>query len=923
MFSSISSFFGSQPQPDSSNRRQKSSVFGSGYPSASRRGPPGRIESDAWQLPYSTYSNAPGSPGAFSPRNSQYPPTPNSGQLTAGSSGGGFGAQRAGGRGANSPYGSSVNVGTRSGTTTAAASVADFTNMHPSASSSHLVNSLGGGGGGGGGRIDARSSTGVSIPSTAYPPLRHTWNRIRSWCDSNYEELADTFNWPATELALDELEMTIGFALPSAVRESYLCIDGQELESNQSCSDGLFFGLALLSVEQVSDEWKFWRNVDDEPSTGSNPEIKAAMTSCPDKWVRPEYSHRGWIPLITDHVGNYIGIDLSPHPSGNGSPGQVIIFGRDFDTKIVLWRGEGEGGWGRFLQVFAEELEQGEMFSLEDDGPGGSSGEEDGIGYESYFSNGGSGASKGGGDRAGDGAASFKLIGEYKGWPVLDAWADRSVRNWEEVGLFPGRPNWQLETPSVRIGLDSNLNEHGENLDAEGSSSRSSFGGINNSNNNGSSSSNYGSANEELVEDDGRGTTSTTTSTTNEPSNPNSHPLASSDSTDSTIQQDIPLIAADDGGENLVDGTSSSSTTTSNHQTSNSDPRGNNQRRISDTLSPPLPSTRASRKQQKSREESPSPSFASFGNGNGRNGRRAPPPMASPIDLPTIADVRASHAAALAENSKSAKIQVDYESNYSNGYQHENSRNSSSSYRDNASSTTTPTGSRFNSIGLGVGNIGGGGGRRKGDDTSLDLELENRSTTNASTINGSSVSSFNDGNHSYGIHTAESSTDSSGNASSSRSTIKEEDGSRNSNGRSRILVGPGSTSPRILSPRNSVSSFSSNPNGVTPQSQSNSGADSPSLIDANSAPSSPSFKSIGLMNPSSNSSSMVTSNVINPSPLASSFAAISLENGGKASSKDGTTTPPPRAAQSPSRSHSRTNSIKGVALPNSPARNEI
>ncbi|PWN39397.1 hypothetical protein IE81DRAFT_281616, partial [Ceraceosorus guamensis] len=210
----------------------------------------------------------------------------------------------------------------------------------------------------------------------------------------------------------------IGFALPPAVRDSFLCYNGQELESNQSCSDGLFFGLPLLSLEQIAEEWKFWRTVDEDPSAGANDEVKGWMTSCPAGWVRSEYSCRGWLPLITDHVGNYVGVDLSPPASGGGAPGQVILFGRDFDTKVVLWRGEGEGGWGRFLQFIAEELESGDMWSLEAQSQS-SDDEEDGIGYESYFSNGGSGTGRGGGDRAGEGSAGFRLRGDYKGWPAL------------------------------------------------------------------------------------------------------------------------------------------------------------------------------------------------------------------------------------------------------------------------------------------------------------------------------------------------------------------------------------------------------------------------------------------------------------------------------------------------------------------------
>jgi hypothetical protein len=173
------------------------------------------------------------------------------------------------------------------------------------------------------------------------------------------------------------------------------------------------------------------------------------MTSCPAGWVRDTYSHPGWIPLLTDRCGNYIGIDLDPpvweeeevvnggfnvvspvaefvdsprqsitSPTGSsrpsltsptsskppsrapspvhplmpitveinssiplkspsnsvhslqsipaslkrnrgGVPGQVIVFGREIDEKVVLYGCEGPGGWGRFLRGFAEDVERG------------------------------------------------------------------------------------------------------------------------------------------------------------------------------------------------------------------------------------------------------------------------------------------------------------------------------------------------------------------------------------------------------------------------------------------------------------------------------------------------------------------------------------------------------------------------------------
>ncbi|CAL1705022.1 unnamed protein product [Somion occarium] len=264
-----------------------------------------------------------------------------------------------------------------------------------------------------------------------YPPLEQTWNRLRSWLSTEYPELGDTLNFGMLPQDLAQVEMAFGFALPAPVRESYLCVDGQEPESAAGCSEGLFFGLTLLPLEDVLEEWRFWREVDDDPNTGANARLREMMQSIPPGWVRREYSSRGWIPLVADKAGNYLGIDMNPDEGG--AVGQVIVFGRDFDTKVVIWRGDGPGGWAKWLASFVEDLEAGEGYEIGGDGT--SEGSEDSIGYESYFYD---GVGKGMGNSGGDsGTGGMKLAGEYKGWNVLEAWADRSVRRWHEAGIIP------------------------------------------------------------------------------------------------------------------------------------------------------------------------------------------------------------------------------------------------------------------------------------------------------------------------------------------------------------------------------------------------------------------------------------------------------------------------------------------------------
>ena len=269
------------------------------------------------------------------------------------------------------------------------------------------------------------------LPNPPYPPLSHTWTRVRSWLSREYPELGDTLNYGILPLDLSDVENQFGFALPAVVRESYLCVDGQEAESAAGCSEGLFFGLTLLPLETVLEEWRFWREVDEDPSTGSNIRLREAMQSIPPGWVRKSYSQRGWIPLIADKAGNYVGVDLNPGESG--SVGQVIVFGRDFDTKVVLWKGDGPTGWAKWLASFVEELEIGEGFEI--GGNEASEGSEDDVGYESYYYDGsGRGQGDGGGD-AGSGGG-LRYTGEYRGWNVLEAWADRSLRKWHEAGVI-------------------------------------------------------------------------------------------------------------------------------------------------------------------------------------------------------------------------------------------------------------------------------------------------------------------------------------------------------------------------------------------------------------------------------------------------------------------------------------------------------
>ena len=301
-----------------------------------------------------------------------------------------------------------------------------YRNASPSGSTNRSRHSTREGGAGG---PNAFSPNG---PLIYYPPLRTTWNRIQRVLANTVPELLDTLSGPVDTATVNDAEAQLGCVLPPSVRDSYACVDGQDPSSE--LKEGLFFGLTFLNLEDSLREWSFWRRVEMDPGSGNNPDVLIMMSSIPSGWIRSQYACRGWLPLITDRCGNYVGVDLNPGEDG-GSWGQVIVFGREFDRKCVLFRGEGEGGWGRWLAGFAEELESGDGWEI--DGAKKSSGsdgsdEEDDVGYQSYYYD---GNGSGGGDSYGEVGSALRLTGEYKGWGVLEAWWDRSVRRWDELGM--------------------------------------------------------------------------------------------------------------------------------------------------------------------------------------------------------------------------------------------------------------------------------------------------------------------------------------------------------------------------------------------------------------------------------------------------------------------------------------------------------
>lgn len=223
------------------------------------------------------------------------------------------------------------------------------------------------------------------------PPVQHSWSRIDNWAEEHYFELFDQLGEGCTINDLNDLEHQLDCSLPQDVRDSLMVHDGQE---RGGIPTGIIFSGMLMDAEEIVQEWETWRRVNEQylldaasnrppprpssssqdngesssrqrpPSSSSNPDawqenLLQKQDCVPANSIRKAYAHSGWIPLVRDWGGNNLAVDLAPGPAGRW--GQIILFGRDYDTKYVVAR-----SWGAFLALVADDLNSGKWYVDED-----------------------------------------------------------------------------------------------------------------------------------------------------------------------------------------------------------------------------------------------------------------------------------------------------------------------------------------------------------------------------------------------------------------------------------------------------------------------------------------------------------------------------------------------------------------------------
>ena len=168
--------------------------------------------------------------------------------------------------------------------------------------------------------------------------------RLDAWYASHLPADRYALNPPASKPQISGLERQLGLKLPPQFNQLYEWHDGENDDRH-----GHFFGLPLLPLRQVRSEWQAWQATLAELG-GDRYKVRGA--AWPANAVDPAYINSRWVPLTHDGSGNHIGLDFDPWPAGR--VGQVILFGRDADTKVVIAQ-----SLGRFLAWIADLLESG------------------------------------------------------------------------------------------------------------------------------------------------------------------------------------------------------------------------------------------------------------------------------------------------------------------------------------------------------------------------------------------------------------------------------------------------------------------------------------------------------------------------------------------------------------------------------------
>jgi cell wall assembly regulator SMI1 len=177
--------------------------------------------------------------------------------------------------------------------------------------------------------------------------IRKAWQRIERWCRTNDPQVFRELSPGASKKQIDDVEATIGRALPEDVQISLSIHNGQRPASLKGPAFFFVRDVRFLSCEDIVRDYSGWRN----SSLRNSPVIEQVFLFYPEHAIQHHHFNDGWIPMATpEGSGNYLAVDLAPGRSG--AKGQIIDFGRSVRIPGVM-----NSSWGEFLSSYADLLD--------------------------------------------------------------------------------------------------------------------------------------------------------------------------------------------------------------------------------------------------------------------------------------------------------------------------------------------------------------------------------------------------------------------------------------------------------------------------------------------------------------------------------------------------------------------------------------
>ena len=157
---------------------------------------------------------------------------------------------------------------------------------------------------------------------------------------AKFPALAAELNLAASDEAVKAVAVWFGQPLPVEIKQAYQVADGQ-----RSALPGGLFGMQWLSLEKSRQEYQVWQNISAEDSS---------LCCKPDGAIQPLNFSPAWFPFAVDGGGNGLAVDLDPGKAGK--PGQVITYGPDEQTRLVV-----APGLTAFFDWAANEVKAGHL----------------------------------------------------------------------------------------------------------------------------------------------------------------------------------------------------------------------------------------------------------------------------------------------------------------------------------------------------------------------------------------------------------------------------------------------------------------------------------------------------------------------------------------------------------------------------------